>query len=217
MNTLKLKEWLKLYFIMGSNNCTKNPAYILTEAIKGGITLFQFREKGDHCLLGEHKYALARELQSICREYKIPFIVNDDIDLALAIQADGVHIGQDDEDIQKVRNRIGNMLLGVSVHSYAEALSAMDAGADYFGLGPIFPTNTKKDAKPVQGLSFIQELRRKRIHIPIVGIGGINPQNAHLVMDAGADGVSVITAISKADSPYQAAAELKLRTNLDYQ
>ncbi|PLT28450.1 thiamine phosphate synthase [Peribacillus deserti] len=212
MNPNKLKELLKLYFIMGSNNCFENPAHVLTEAIRGGISLFQFREKGEGCLLDGNKYALAKELQRICREHDIPFIVNDDIDLALAIDADGVHIGQEDEHVLSVRKRIGDKILGVSVHTWAEAMAAKAAGADYFGLGPIFPTSTKKDAKPVQGLSFIRELRNKGIQTPIVGIGGINQENASMVMEAGADGVSVITAISHAESAFKAAAELSKQT-----
>jgi len=200
---------LKLYFIMGSPNCYKEPAEVLKEAIAGGITLFQFREKGNHALTGVEKVTLAKELQTICKKHDIPFIVNDDIDLAISLDADGVHIGQEDEPVAKVRSRIGDKILGVSVHTMEEAMSALEAGADYFGVGPIFPTKTKEDAKPVQGVQHIQHFREKGITIPIVGIGGITVENAMNVMEAGADGVSVITAISKASDIIKAAQSLR--------
>ena len=93
-----LKSALKLYFILGSENCMgRSPSKVLSEAIEGGITMFQFREKGKDALTGSEKYALAEELQDICKKADIPFIVNDDIELALALNADGIHIGQDDE------------------------------------------------------------------------------------------------------------------------
>src|SRR3954447_12015816 len=117
-----LRESLHVYFIMGSTNCLKNPVEVLKEAIAGGITFFQFREKGEGALTGVEKYRLAKELQSICSESHIPFIVNDDIELALEINADGAHIGQEDEPVKTVRDRIGEgKILGISVHSTEEA------------------------------------------------------------------------------------------------
>lgn len=208
-----LRDILKLYFIMGSTNCYKSPASVLKDAIAGGITLFQFREKGKDALMGEAKVTLAKELQTICKEHGVPFIVNDDIELAISLDADGVHIGQEDEPVDKVRKRIGDKILGVSVHTMEEALTAMEAGADYFGVGPIFPTSTKEDAKPVQGVQHIQQFREKGITIPMVGIGGITAENAYSVMMAGADGVSVITAISQAADITQAADALRQQVN----
>ncbi|MCU9614391.1 thiamine phosphate synthase [Caldibacillus lycopersici] len=196
----KLREALKVYFIMGSINCLKSPVEVLTEAICGGITMFQFREKGTNALVGEEKYALAEELQFICKKYKIPFIVNDDIALAQTLKADGVHIGQEDDPIPVVREQIGDKILGVSVHNVEEAKIALQKGADYFGVGPIFPTTTKADAKPASGVAILTELRMKGYSLPIVGIGGITAKNASQVIKAGADGVSVITAISLADN-----------------
>ena len=128
---------------MGTQNCIKKPYEVLIEAIAGGITCFQFREKGQGSLSGKEKFALAEEFQLICHNAQIPFIVNDDIDLALALNADGVHIGQEDEIVTRVRERIGNKILGVSVHNLEEATVAIQAGADYFGVGPIFPTQVK--------------------------------------------------------------------------
>ena len=101
-----IRDALKVYFIMGSPNCKENPASVLKEAIEGGITLFQFREKGIGALTDDKKVELAKELQLICKGARIPFIVNDDIGLAIALDADGVHIGQDDEPIKEVRKRL---------------------------------------------------------------------------------------------------------------
>jgi thiamine-phosphate pyrophosphorylase len=206
---IKMKELLKVYFIAGSNNCLKQLEEVLEEAIKGGITLFQFREKGTNALKGEDRTNLARRLFNICKLYNVPFIVNDDIELALAINADGVHIGQDDGCAEEVRRRIGDKLLGVSAHSEKEVQLAIQAGADYVGIGPIFSTTTKEDAKAARGTSLIKELRKKGYDIPIVGIGGITTSNAVSVIEAGADGVSVITAISLAENPFDAARQLK--------
>ncbi|MCM3569549.1 thiamine phosphate synthase [Neobacillus mesonae] len=205
-----LKEAVKVYFIMGSQNCLKPPAEVLEEAIKGGITFFQFREKGEGALTGQAKYQLAKELKHICQRHQIPFIVNDDLELALELNADGVHIGQEDEPVQKVREKIRGKILGVSVHTLEEAILAKQAGADYFGIGPVFPTATKKDAKPSQGTKLIETLRAEGFTIPIVGIGGITSENTAGVIKAGADGVSVISAISHAASPMEAAKALRM-------
>lgn len=202
-----LQSLLKVYFIAGSTNCLKAPEKVLTESIEGGVTLFQFREKGEGCLQGKEKLELGKRLQWICKENGIPFIVNDDIDLAIELDTDGVHIGQEDEDAALVRKRIGDKILGVSVHNLEEAEKARKAGADYFGVGPIFPTQTKTDARAVQGTVLIEELRS--FNIPVVGIGGINAENADVVIKAGAAGVSVITAISEAVNVKEAASRLR--------
>lgn len=203
----QMRSHLKVYFIAGSTNCFVEPVRVLEEAIRGGITIFQYREKGEGCLNDFEKLELGKELQKVCKESGIPFIVNDDIELALELDADGIHIGQEDEDAAQVREKIGDKILGVSVHNLEEAEKAKLAGADYFGVGPIFPTETKKDTRAVRGTALLEQL--KDFGIPIVGIGGINADNAGAVMDAGADGVSVITAISQAEDVQEAAAILK--------
>ncbi|WP_044893169.1 thiamine phosphate synthase [Bacillus alveayuensis] len=203
-----MRKWLSVYFIMGSQNCKKDPLTVLTEAIDGGITLFQFREKGKNAYTGEKKRHFATKLQSICREHNIPFIVNDDVQLAMELDADGVHIGQEDEKADIVRRKIGHKILGVSAHNLKEAREAIAAGADYIGVGPIFPTSSKDDAKEAQGPSIIRSLRESGIQTPIVAIGGITPENAKEVIHAGADGVSVISAIASSESPFEAAREL---------
>jgi thiamine-phosphate pyrophosphorylase len=204
----QMKELLRVYFIMGSNNCRQNPLEVLKEAIAGGVTMFQFREKGKGSLSGDEKYAFAQQLQAICRAQGVPFIVNDDVELALALDADGVHIGQEDERADVVRQKMGDKILGVSAHNVEEAKRAIEQGADYLGVGPIFPTNTKEDAKDVQGVAVLRTMRECGLSIPIVGIGGIASHNAKDVIAAGADGVSVISAISLSASPVEEARKL---------
>jgi thiamine-phosphate pyrophosphorylase len=204
-----IRELLKVYFIMGSTNCEQDPQKILNDAISGGVTLFQLREKGPQALTGTRRLDFASNLQSICKSHGVPFIVNDDVELALALDADGVHLGQDDESANVVRSQIGARILGVSAHTVEEAQRAIADGADYLGIGPIFPTRSKDDAKAVQGTKLIRMLREQGMDIPIVGIGGITPMNARSVIDDGADGVSVISTISMAESAREAARKLK--------
>ncbi|WHY21723.1 thiamine phosphate synthase [Paenibacillus sp. G2S3] len=196
----QLRELLKVYFIMGSVNCLKSPAKVLKEAVAGGITMFQFREKGTGALTAQVRFNLGRRLQKICRENGVPFIVNDDIDLAIALDADGIHVGQDDTPALAIRQLLGeDKIVGVSAHSLAEAQQAIADGADYLGIGPIYPTSSKEDAQAVRGTSVIEEIRNCGITIPLVGIGGITVHNAAPVLAAGADGISVISAIAGAE------------------
>lgn len=200
-----MKDLLSVYFIMGSNNTGGEPLTVIEQALKGGVTLFQFREKGEGVLKAGDQKAFARQVQALCKQFNVPFIINDDVELALELDADGVHIGQDDDKAADVRARIGDKILGVSAHTLEEVLKAEKDGADYIGAGPVYPTETKRDTKAVQGVSLIQEIRRQGIGIPVVGIGGITVENCVPVIEAGADGISVISAISKAADPKQAA------------
>ena len=200
-----MKDLLSVYFIMGSNNTTGEPLTVIEQALKGGVTLFQFREKGEDALKAGEQKAFARQVQALCKQFNVPFIINDDVELALELDADGVHIGQDDDKAADVRARIGDKILGVSAHTLEEVLKAEKDGADYIGAGPVYPTETKLDTKAVQGVSLIEEIRRQGIGIPVVGIGGITIENCVPVIEAGADGISVISAISKAADPKQAA------------
>ncbi|WIV18380.1 thiamine phosphate synthase [Paenibacillus polygoni] len=209
ISSSRMKELLQVYFVMGSQNCKKSPESTLTEALQGGITLFQFREKGPGSMSGVERMELALHLRRLCQEKGVPFIVNDDVDLALAIGADGVHIGQDDEEAARVRERIGDIILGVSAHTLEEARLAQDQGADYIGVGPIYPTNSKEDAHAVQGPEVIESMRAQEMDIPIVGIGGITSVNAARVLEAGADGVAVISAISLAEDIAESVKRLR--------
>ncbi|MCI0766556.1 thiamine phosphate synthase [Bacillus sp. TL12] len=208
MDQQQISKLLQVYFIMGSNNCKQEPLQVMKEALDGGVTLFQFREKGEGALTGEERVHFAKQLQALCKEYDVPFIVNDDVELAIELDADGVHVGQDDEGITSVREKMGDKIVGVSAHTIEEARFAIANGADYLGVGPIFPTSTKKDTKAVQGTKGLRHFRDAGITIPIVGIGGITFENAASVIEAGADGISVISAISLADSPYESTKKM---------
>ncbi len=201
---------LQLYFIMGTANVkNRQPLEILEAALQAGITMFQFREKGQHALTNEHYEHFARQCQNLCRKYNVPFIVNDDIDLALKLNADGIHIGQDDYPVSLVRQKIGQMILGVSVHTATELQVALKYGADYIGIGPIYATTSKNDAKPPCGTEFLQQACSMYPLLPIVAIGGIDCQNASAVIKAGADGVAVISALCESNDIQKTASTFK--------
>ncbi|MCM3617027.1 thiamine phosphate synthase [Sutcliffiella horikoshii] len=203
------REELNLYFVMGSSDCNgRDPSGVLQEAINGGITLFQFREKGHDAKVGAEKKELALELKKICKRHDIRFIVNDDIDLAVEIGADGVHIGQEDTAFPVAKEKlISRMIIGVSCHTVEEAEAAVNHGADYIGVGPMYFTTTKKDIREVKGPEVVRQIRNAGMTIPIVGIGGISVENTGEILESGADGVAVISAITKAGSPFAAASE----------
>ncbi|NPC94558.1 thiamine phosphate synthase [Bacillus sp. WMMC1349] len=207
----KMQDLLSVYFIMGSNNTDKDALTVIEAALTGGVTLFQFREKGEQALKNGDKATFAKQVQALCKEYQTPFIINDDVDLALKLDADGVHIGQDDESASDVRAKIGDKILGVSAHTLEEVRQAEKDGADYIGVGPVYPTKTKQDAKAVQGVTFIQKVRNQGIEIPMVGIGGITLENCVPVLAAGADGISLISAISMSKEPKQTASEFFMK------
>lgn len=205
------KQTVNLYFIMGTVNLAgRDPLHVLEEALKGGITSFQLREKGPGALTGEELKAFAQACQQLCEQYSVPFIVNDDIGLAIEIGADGIHIGQEDGYISAVRDKVGpDMLIGVSTHNVTEAIAAADAGADYIGLGPVYETQTKMDTQPVIGIETIWEVASLLPGLPIVAIGGISERRAGAIIKAGASGVAVISAISGEEDPGEAASRLK--------
>lgn len=185
---------------MGTGNTGKRePLDLLEQALIGGITHFQLREKGPNALKGTALKWFALECQKLCKVHRVPFIVNDDVELAIAIGADGVHVGQEDLLCEIVRSRIGKgKMLGVSVHSMEEAKKAIEAGADYLGMGPVFRTRSKDDAKEPTGVYKIMEVSQQYPEIPIVGIGGITPDNAESVWKAGVSGIAVISALTEA-------------------
>ncbi|WP_412976410.1 thiamine phosphate synthase [Ornithinibacillus sp. 179-J 7C1 HS] len=192
------KQLLRKYFIMGSQNCSKDPVRILEEALEAGITAFQFREKGIGSLQGKEKVELGKKLREVCKRYQTPFILNDDIELADILEVDGLHVGQDDQPVEKIRKAYPDLMIGLSISNQEELQRSPIHLVDYIGAGPIFPTTTKTDAKKAVGVKWIQTLRNQYPHLPIVGIGGIQIDNANSVMEAGADGVAVISAITEA-------------------
>lgn len=200
---------LQLYFIMGSPNTSKEPADVLRQAIAGGITIFQFREKGSNAKTGPEKLRLGMQLRQICKESHIPFIVNDEIDLALELEADGVHIGQQDESVTAVKRKIpDHMSVGVSVSRPWEAVIAERQGADYLGAGPIFQTKTKENALSPIGVEGLQDIV-KRTSLPVVAIGGVKKDHIDEILYTGAAGASVISAITCAEDCEQAARKLR--------
>ncbi|MEX3744649.1 MULTISPECIES: thiamine phosphate synthase [Lysinibacillus] len=210
------RDNLQLYFIMGTSNVLiQKPLNVLEKALQSGITMFQFREKGPNTLTGQAYENFAQECQKLCQQYNVPFIVNDDVELAVKLGADGVHIGQEDLPVSMVREKIGSMILGVSVHSQAELQTALQYGADYVGIGPIFATSSKKDAKPPSGTKFLQQVRIQYPELPIVAIGGLNCSNAHTVFKAGADGIAVISAICESEDISNTISTLKSFSILD--
>lgn len=178
-------------------------------AIRGGADAIQLRDKEAS---GGRLFGVALGLRRLTRETKIPFIVNDRLDVALAVDADGVHVGQDDLPASVARRILGpGKILGVSAETVEEALAAQKDGADYLGVGPVFEARgTKADAGAPLGLELIARIR-KGCSLPIVAIGGINAENARSVREAGADAVAVISAIASADDIARAASHLKLR------
>lgn len=197
---------LQVYFILGTNNTEQDPLEVLEKALQGGVSLFQFREKGKGALIGEEKKQMALKMKGLCHQYDVPFLINDDIDLALEIGADGVHIGQEDEPFVQVKSRCpDHWIIGVSATNEKEAIKAKEDGADYIGVGPIYGTNTKEDAKQPIGEKGLRNIREQVGDLPIVAIGGIKLGHIFGLRKAGADGVSIITAISRSKKPKEMA------------
>ena len=199
------KGQLLLYAITDRTWLNGNSLYeAVEESLKGGVTCLQLREKA---LDTERFLEEARQLKPLCRSYGVPFIVNDNVDIALKSDADGVHIGQSDGDIRETRARIGNKILGVSAATVKEALEAEKAGADYLGVGAVFPTNSKNDAENVS-LSTLRDICNA-VSIPVVAIGGITLENVSLLTDSGICGIAVISAIYAQKDIRNAARRLR--------
>lgn len=178
------------------------------KALKGGATMIQIREKG----LNEKDFLLeAEELLALCRSYNVPFIVNDNVELAVKIGADGVHVGQSDMNARDVRALIGNdKILGVSTQTVEQALFAQECGADYLGVGAVFPTGSKDDAEVLDRKTLMDIC--KAVSIPVVAIGGITKDNVRELKGTGIAGISVISAIFAQKDIQNATAELLKRT-----
>lgn len=181
---------------------------IVEAALAGGADAIQFREKraGGHEL-----YEIAHALRALTRAANVPLVVNDRVDVALAVEADAVHVGQRDLPARVVRKMIGGMLMGVSASNAEEARRARDDGADYLGVGPIFEaTSTKPDAATPMGIEGLAAIRAA-FDLPILAIGGIGPDNAEAVVRAGADGLAVISCVVGADDVAAAVHALRAR------
>ena len=177
----------------------------IRSAVEGGCTMVQLREKNVNSYL---IYQRALSIKKITDEYHIPLIINDRLDIMLAVGADGVHLGQQDIPVKIARKLIGkDKIIGVSAHCPEEAEKAEQDGADYLGVGAIFPTETKKDIiiTPVNVLREIKET----VSVPVVAIGGINQNNINTLKGSHVDGVAVISAIMKSKDPKSSAVALK--------
>lgn len=200
MNSLNLS----LYLVTNNSEDEEKFLNIIEESLKGGVSVVQLREKKAETL---DFYNLALKVKEITQKYNVPLIINDRIDIALAIDAEGVHIGQSDMPAQIARLLIGkDKILGVSAANIKEAKKAQRDSADYIGVGAVYPTNTKDDATSVSK----KELKEivKSVDIPAVAIGGITQENAHELNDCEIDGISVVSAIMNSQNPKTASENL---------
>jgi thiamine-phosphate pyrophosphorylase len=179
---------------------------IVAAAVQGGVTCVQLREKD--CSTREF-ITQALSIKDHLKALNVPLIINDRLDVAQAVRADGVHLGQTDMPLEMARAIVkDSMIIGISAVSLQDAVAAEKGGADYIGVSPIYPTPTKTDTAPALGLEGLREIS-KAVKIPLVGIGGLNPGNAGQVIQNGADGVAVVSAIVAAEDPEKAARNLK--------
>lgn len=201
------KRHMLLYAVTDRTWTGKQTLYQQVEAaLKGGVTCVQLREKelDEAAFLRE-----AGDICALCRRYKVPFIVNDNVDIAVACGADGIHVGQEDLAAGEVRRRVGeSMILGVSVHTVEEARQAVQDGADYLGLGAVFPTGTKTDVD-VMSRDTLQAICGA-VDVPIVAIGGLNRDNILQLSGSGVDGVALVSAIFSAENIEETCRELRV-------
>lgn len=175
------------------------------EALKGGATFIQLREKD---LEEETFFKEALELKELCHRYHVPFVINDNVELAKKVDADGVHIGQDDMEAAEVRKILGeDKIIGVSAGTVAQALQAQAAGADYLGVGAVFPTGTKLDADAVS--YDILKAVCSAVDIPVVAIGGITKENTRELKGSGIAGIAVVSAVFACENIEKGTRELK--------
>lgn len=200
------RETLALYAITDSRLAKEQSFYEqIEDALKGGVTLLQLREKN---MCEEDLLKEALEVQKICKKYRVPLIINDDVELAKRINADGVHVGQSDLDAGTARTILGpDKIIGVTAKTVEQARAAQRAGADYLGSGAIFGTGTKPDAKPMT-MELLREIVNA-VDIPVVAIGGIDSSNAYKLAKTGIAGIAVVNGIFGKSDCCAAARELK--------
>ncbi len=203
---MKKEFKLNVYFVTDRDLSKGRPIEDIVEAaVKGGATIVQLREK--ECSTREF-IEIGNRVKTILAPYKVPLIINDRLDVALAINADGIHIGQSDMPYEIARKYLGpNKIIGLSVESVQDARDAEDLDVDYLGVSPIYFTPTKTDLTRELGLAGLREIASFSRH-PLVGIGGLNASNAADVIKNGGDGVAVVSAICSADDPEAATREL---------
>lgn len=204
-----MKQFDLSLYLVTDRHCLRGRDFYeaVEEALQAGVTLLQLREKE----LGmEELLAEGEKVKALCRKYKVPFLVDDNVEAAKILGADGVHLGQEDEAIQKARAVLGQeAIIGISAHNLEEALEAQAQGADYLGVGALYPTGSKKDASVLAPGRF-QEIIQA-VQIPVVGIGGIHEAQLDQVMDQGAAGCAMISAILGAEDITAAVVRMKAR------
>ena len=203
------KKDLLLYGVTDRSWLGESTLYSAVEqSILGGVTMVQLREKD---LAQEEFQKEARQIQELCKKHQVPFLINDNVELAVEIEADGVHVGQHDMEAGQVRQKIGpDKILGVSAQTVEQALLAEKHGADYLGVGAVFPTGSKDDADDVS-YDTLKAICRA-VSIPVVAIGGISRDNVHRLSGSGICGVAVISAIYGAADIRRASEDLKAAT-----
>lgn len=198
------KEALRLYLVTNENISPEG----IESAILGGATMVQLREKN---LCAKDFLEKAKRILEITRRYGVPFIINDRADIAAACGADGVHLGQSDLPAGEARRLLGpDKIIGVSTKTVEQAQKAVSAGADYLGVGAIFPTTTKVITQPTS-VAVLSDICRT-VPVPVVAIGGLNAQNAHAVKGSGVAGIAVVSAICNSNNTKKSAAELAALT-----
>jgi len=191
-----------LYFITDSRLTKQGIAADVEQVIKAGCRLIQYREKEKNT---SEMVKEATQLAKLCKANTTLFIINNRVDIALAVDADGVHIGQSDMAVETARKLLGkNKIIGKSTHSVEEAVQAEKQGCNYVSVGPVFHTNTKKDAGKPVGVELVTKIK-KAVNLPVVAIGGINEENLEQVLKAGPDSIAMISAIACSPSPEKAA------------
>ena len=205
-STMKKEFKLDVYFVTDRSLSKGRPIEdIVAAAVKGGATIIQLREK--ECSTREF-IDIGHRVKDILAPYKVPLIINDRLDVALAIDADGIHVGQSDMPWDIARHYLGHdKIIGLSVESVQDARDAEQLDVDYLGVSPIYFTPTKSDLKRELGLAGLRKIKSFS-RFPLVGIGGLNASNAADVIKNGGDGVAVVSAICAADDPESATREL---------
>ncbi|MGN0565470.1 MAG: thiamine phosphate synthase [Candidatus Limousia pullorum] len=200
------KETMLLYGVTDRGNLHgKTLLQQVEESLKGGVTLVQLREK--HLSFQEFLEE-AKEMKELCHKYGVPLLINDNVEICIESGADGVHVGQKDMEAGAVREKLGkDKIIGVSARTVEQAMAAQNAGADYLGVGAVFSTSTKEDAKPLD--HEILKAITKAVDIPVVAIGGISSENVLELKGTGIDGVAVVSAIYGKENPKEAAENLK--------
>lgn len=204
---MKLNKKSLLLYAVTDRKWSDNDTFYthIEESLEGGVTFLQLREKN---LDTDSFFKEAIKIKELCKKYNLPFIINDNVEIALKSNADGIHVGQDDMNAKEVRKLIGNdKILGISVQTVEQALLAQEQGANYLGVGSIFTTTSKDDAKNVS-INTLKEICNA-VNIPVVAIGGIDKDNIKQLSKTGINGIAVISAIYANKNIKEATATLK--------